>query len=510
MSIYELSLNIFKFDAQKNYNAFYEKHTFEYKQNSTLLDILKAIPHLEFEEKIALKINSIAIFENLKIIDLVEEFGKDWVLEPISKLYALRDLTIDKKMALSFYDRFIQAASFLTQSEKDELAKFININFISPQKNPEYFGDGFFLYVKWLFMRHPNKIKLLLKSIAVPKNGVMNFVSVKDFLFPKNDTIDQEIFGIQQMLTQTSKCPFSGGNWKKFAQNIEGKYNLPYQPKLMPSIPSTEKVYTIFNGYDKKFNAKLLLLSTRALFEKWGKDLIQLDFCYDGGYWGRFCDTEKFLLSNAYNIALADKNNAILVLADEDSYANVAHAKKLLDSDSKLLESINVKLKKYGLTYRNEVEIIWLNALIATNLDWGVSQSFDGFSSLIFGGSFTSSLDKICYKEFLKKISLKKHNISIQNECYAHLLNVNKTSCLNQTGIILYEGIDLGADFLISTSLAQFEMLDSYSKQASKYCKRDYISMPVLLLPQVSLLAMGEKNPKKLGLHLHKNKINFI
>lgn len=509
MSIYELNLNIFKFDAHEDYTAFYEKRILEYNQESTLLDILKSIPNLEFEEKIALKLNSSAIFEDLRVVDLVGEFGKDWVLEPISKLYALKDLVIDKKMALSFYDRFLQAASFLTKNEKDELVKFININFISPQRNPEYFGDGFFLYVKWLFMRHPNEIKRLLKSIAIPQNGVMNFVSVKDFLFPKSDKIDQEIFGIQQMLTQASKCPFSGGNWKKFARNIESKYNLPYQPKA-PLPEPTKRTYAIFNGYNKKFNAKPLLLSTQALLKKWGKSLIELDFCYDGGYWGRFCDVEKFLLSNAYNMALASKGNAVLVLADEDSYANITYARKLINSDLKLLESINLKLKKYGLTYRNDIEFIWLNEMIATNFDWEVLQSFGNFSSLLFGGSFASNVDKICYEDFFSKISLKRHILPVQNECYAHLFAVNKDSCLTQTGAILYEGIDLGTDFLMSASLMQFEMLDSYAKKASKYYKRDFIPTPVLLLPQVSLLAMGEKNPKKLGFHWHKNKINFI
>ncbi|PAF41457.1 DUF5644 domain-containing protein [Helicobacter sp. 11S03491-1] len=509
MSIHKLELSVFRFEAQKSYSPIYEKCTQDYRENFTLLDVLKNLPlkDFQYDPNIALKINNIAIFKDIGILELVQRFGKEWVIEPISTKYAYKDLLIDKNAVLSFYDSFMQSGDFLTQSEKTELTRFIYINFISPQRNPDYFGDGFFLYVKWLLMRHPNDAKRLIQSIADCKNGVMNFVSVAKFVYPENNQIDSEIFELQKMLTQASKCPLAQNNWIKFVKNIESKYNFPSQNNLENSLENSSK-YALFNGYDKSWNFKPLLISTASLLEKFHKSVLPLEFCYDGGYWGRFCDEEKFLFANAYNMALAYKNNAILLLCEEDAYANIMYAKSIIDADNALRDTLNKKLKQFHLVYDCKVVIESLNQMLANEVDWDVIQSFKDFGTVVFEGSFYAH--KICYKKLFEKISLKKYQTTIQNECYAHLFEVNQHSALEQSGRIRYEAIDLGIDFLVSTSMGQFEMFDTYSKKASKQYKRDFDSMPTLFLSQIVLIAMGEKDFKKLGLHLHKNKVTFI
>ncbi|PAF42490.1 DUF5644 domain-containing protein [Helicobacter sp. 11S02596-1] len=521
MSIHKLHLSVFRFDAKRDYNPAYEKCDFEYDPESLLSNVLESLPlrDLAYDKTIALKINQIAVFEDLSVSDLVVRFGKEWVLEPISIKYAFKDLCIDKQAVLGFYQRFLDGGDFLSATEKAELTKFLNINFISPQRNPDYFGDGFFLYVKWLFMRHPKEAKRLLESIAEPKNGVMNFVSVKHFVYPESDGIDKEIFEIQKMLTQASKCPFAGNSWSKFSQNVDSKYQ--FAPALPPQ-KSSELTYAIFNGYEKGWNTAPLLRSAKILLEKMGLKTLDLHFCFDGGYWGRLCDLEKFLLANAYNLALAQHNGAVLLCCDEDAYINALYAKKILDSDEsadqQVLESINKKLKSYGLSYErtssNNAGVKYLNEMIANELKYDVIQSFEGFETLLFHGSLfgfsSDGIDKICYDEMFKKISLKHHQASVQNESYAHLFDVFKPSALKQSGAIYYEAIDLGVDFLLTTSLGQFEMLDTHAKKASKAYRRDFDSTPTLFLSELVLLAMGERDSQKIGLHLHKNRVGFI
>lgn len=512
MSIHRIELNVFRFDAKRDFTPVYEKCEIEYKQDFKLSDILKSIPLFEFEyeEYIALKLNKIAIFEDLLVSDLVEEFGKNWILDPISLKYAYKDLKIDRDSALKFYSRFFESAKFLSVSEKNELIKYININFISPQKNPEYFGDGFFLYSKWLLNRYPNEAKKFLNSIGDQKNGIMNFVSVKNFIYPRSDRIDMEIFELQKMLTQGSKCPISGSKWVKLAKKINKKYKFS---SLQAEIKNTDNkhIYTIFNGYDKEQNSAPLLISSKNLLERLNKEVLELKFCFDGGYWGRFGDEENFFFANAYNLALAYKNNATLVFAEEDSYTNAMYAKKELDSNAKLLENINKKLEIYHLNYSSSTKIEYLNKMIIENLSEDeIRQNFDGFSTIIFNGSFAFEAQKVCYKDFFEKISLKRHSGIFKKECYYHLKEISNDSALFQSGAIRYEGIDLGCDFLVSLSQGQFEMFDTYSKKASKKYRRDFDPTPVLFLSQIALIALGEKDSRKLGIDLHKNKITFI
>ncbi|PAF50807.1 DUF5644 domain-containing protein [Helicobacter sp. 13S00477-4] len=509
MSSWKVELSVFRFDAQKDYNPCYEKCVIEYFDDDMLSGVLQSLPLKDFEyhRNIALKINNIAVFDDIKIIDLVKEFGQEWVLEPLSIRYAFKDLLIDREAVLGFYHRFLESGDFLSSDEKTELTKFININFISPQKNPEYYGDGFFLYIKWLLKRHPQQAKRLLESIGDVKNGVMNFVSVADFVYPKSRQIDKEIFEIQKMFTNGSRCPIKGNKWLNFTSKINEKYQFQ---KPIIGKPQEGIVYAIFDGYEKKINYKPLIFSVRAMFEKLGLKTLSLEFCFDGGYWGRFCDEEKFLFANAYNMALAHRYKSIFLLCDEDAYANILYAKKIIDSNSDVLEKINQKLKDYDLCYDNTVEIRYLNEMIVNDIKLKFSQQFNGFSTLMFGGSLTSQIDKICYKDFFKRMTLKRYEGSIQNESYAHLFEVSEESALLQSAEIRYGAIDLGVDFLLTLSTGQFEMFDTWSKKSSRYYKRDFDATPVLFLPELVLLAMGEKDPKKIGLHLHKNKVNFI
>lgn len=510
MSIYKLELSVFRFDATKDYGATYEKCVFEYKPDSTLASVLSGLPlrNFDYDKNIALKINGKSVFEDIRVSDLVEDFGKEWTIEPISTKYAYKDLLVDKKSMVDFYRDFFKTADFLTQSEREEFVKFININFISPQRNPDYFGDGFFLYIKWLLGRYPNEAKRLLESIADVKNGVMNFVSVSDFVYPKNHQIDKEIFELQTMLTQTSRCPISANAYAKLGKDIEQRYVLT--PFAGNAIADTSSKYALFDGYSKEVNFEPLMIATSSLLEKNGKKCIRLKFCYDGGYWGRFCDSKKFLLANAYNMALAHKNNAILLLAEEDAYCNLMYAKNILDSSTEMMASVNEELKKYNLIYEQDVQVKYLNEMIATELNIPSTQIFSDFSTIVYGGSFHHEMKKVCYGSFFENISLKRLKGVFQRESYAHLLDINEESCLKQSAAIRYEGIDLGVDFLCLLSMGGFEMFDSYAKKSSKVFKRDFDPTPTLFLPQIALIAMGEKDLKKIGLHLHKNGVSFI
>nr|QGT50449.1 hypothetical protein Helico5904_1210 [uncultured Helicobacter sp.] len=194
-----LTLNVFRFTAGIDYLPYYQKLSFCFQDSHCLEDVLqyiqKEIRGFEYEQdRLALRLNGIVIFENLPVMDLVQRFGNEWVIEPVSIYYAKKDLILDKKAIWKRYETFFQDADFLTKSDKEAFEEYMMINFITPMDNEQYYGDGFFLYIKWLLSRYPQKSEELLEILKDKKGGIMNFVSVAEFAYPKAEKIDQEIW----------------------------------------------------------------------------------------------------------------------------------------------------------------------------------------------------------------------------------------------------------------------------------------------------------------------------
>ncbi|WP_187894354.1 DUF5644 domain-containing protein [Helicobacter pylori] len=495
MSVLKLHVKVFRFETNKDYNPAYESYFLEYQEDQYLLDLLKQLKGVSYSENIALKINQIAVFEDAKVSDLVAFFSKEWVLDPLSKRYALKDLMIDEKAVLKNYEDFFKQVPYITKGEKEELEKFIQINFINPQTNPKYLGDGFFLYVKWLMKRYPTERNRLLEMISQPESGVMNFLSVAHYLYKNDDNIDHEIYELQEILTNSKIKP-----WKDFSKNLLSLFQYHSNP---PKTPNPHKTCALFNAYAKHLDAQSLLKSAKLYLEKMGQKTIDLPFCYDGGYYGKIISTHDFLTASAYNLALAKANGVSLIFCEEDAYLNILHAKEVLDNNPEIINSVNEKLKKYQLVYEKDIEVVYLNEWVNEFLAWELKSPFDAFLGAEFSRIKQSD-------HFFNKIHLKAPHFLESFQNYAPLLEVNETSGLLQCAHLRYLGIDLGADFLIVHSLGLFHAFENLSLKASKIYKRDNDNTPTLFLPQIALMSMGEKDKKALGLDTHYHKVTFI
>ncbi|WP_104711927.1 DUF5644 domain-containing protein [Helicobacter felis] len=499
MSILKLHLKVFRFDATKDYNPAYQSCIVEYAPNWHLSDVLSHIPLRDFgydKTYLGLRLNEVAVFEDLAVLDLVTRFSKEWVLEPLSTRYARHDLLMDEEAILEGYQRFFHSAPFLTHEERCALSKYTNINFIQLSYPEGYFGDGFFLYIKWLMGRYPHRAKDLLQSIADPKYGVMGFVSPHPYLYPTSARIDTEIYDLQKMLIQSSNCPVANNAWARLGKNFESKYQFK-----TPHLAKDQGDFLLFNAYDKAFNSAPLLKSVKSLLERLGVRVIETECCFDGGYWGRLGDLEKFLSANAYNMALAQKMGVPLLLCDQDSYANALYAQELLQ-DQELREKINTTLSPYGLEYQ-DASLTYLNTHLK-NLGLELQKVFEGFSSVLFAPEEES------YTPLFDSLKLACKTPLFAKQTCAHLLDINTPLALKRFGAMRYDAIDLGADFLLTTSISQFHMLDSLAKQASKACQRDHDSTSTLFLSQLLLLGMGEKDTRMLGLDAHQHPFIFL
>ncbi|CRF46012.1 DUF5644 domain-containing protein [Helicobacter heilmannii] len=497
MSLLTLKLRVFKFNPKIDYNPAYVLYSVDYNPKGRLSEVLSKIPNLVYDSMhLGLKINQIAVFEDLEISNLIAHFGKEWVLEPLAIPYAKQDLLLNEEALLEPYANFFKSAPFLTAEERAELAKYTNINTLTPKEHAGYFGDGFFLYAKWLMERYPHRSPEILSSIADKRHGVMYFVPLKHRIYPKSDALDIEIYSLQQMLLSGSKCPLASNPWAHLG-NIAYNFSKPDTSKQAP--------YLLYTAYPQNYNVVPLLTSTRLLLQKLKVRFVELPCVFDGGHWGRLADLEKFLTANAYNLALAHKIGGVLLCAEEDAYTNAAYAKALLDSTPDLLEAVNKNLATYDLSYSLEVQVVFLNDLLAKEvLQLEPLTPFKDFSAAWFKQSAQE------HPTLLKWLDLHIHSPLFSKESYAHLLDIDRKMALKESARIRYAGIDLGVDFIMVNALSQFHMFDTLAKQGSDAYQRDHDHTSVLFLSQVVLLALGERNAKALGLDSHKNAFHFL
>lgn len=272
--------------------------------------------------------------------------------------------------------------------------------------------------------------------------------------------------------------------------------------------------------YDKYYNrnAQSLISSTKMLFAYLDLELLSADVVSSvgladcGGYWARLVQKDDLLRNVAYNLALANAANATLVFLEEDAYANAFYAKTLIESHTSLMREIETQyLHRFNLLYDSKVQMSYLpdllNSLDITPL---VQKQFHSYLFAMIRGAYYGHLPKSTNYRIYEQIGLKAVELPFVNQYYAHLLANNPQSAYYNTGKYFFDIADLGVDFILSYSLSQFDMLDSHRTQLCKAYNRDDIALPILFLPQVLLLAFGEKDKKKLGFTHHKQKVEIF
>ena len=205
----KLHLELFSFEAGVDHLPYYRKLDYTFREGERLRDLLgfvrSEIGGYGFdEEKLALRLNEVVIFENLELSELMRHFGAYWQIGPLSTFYAKKDLLLNTAAMMGRYDEFFEWASFVSAAERAKLSEYLLLNLISPMSAgsyghaSEYLGEGFFLYLKWLLSRHPEQMSALQEWLAHPQKGVLNFASIADMVYPKALELDEEMWEIMR------------------------------------------------------------------------------------------------------------------------------------------------------------------------------------------------------------------------------------------------------------------------------------------------------------------------
>lgn len=534
-----LELSIFRFCATSSYEYYFQKYPLLYDSNLTLFSALASIDGLGFDPSMGLRVQGLCVFDDVPLYELVRRFGKDLCLEPLSQRYVSKDLALDKEAMFARYGWFFDKHSFITPSDRYELYQYLWANTISLQSDESYLGDGFFLYVDWLLTRYPKHFDTLIHTLANAQSGVMSYAPVEALIYTKKPNaphITRTIHSLISKVARFGQCPGCGRAW---INELESMRIPPIPDSAITALKALDqqdhKAFIVFDAY-ANYEAKSLVSSTKSLLQALGYKVItpRGKLLSLGGYFGRILEPKDLIKRIAYNLALADKEKAVLVFGDCGSYYAALFAQDALLRDQALLDEVCALYGKidYDISPVRHIKdiissdqselwgrdslleslklVAYPSALAFDRIDnqqavYGFDPSIMALPKSVFkhlsGPNFTQEEIMNAAKDLhtryvpiASKLGGKWLDIIESRQDFSHLQTYNYEGYLRESARMRFAGIDTGADVLVVSSLGLFRAFSTLAKTSAKSIGRDPSETPTLLLPQAALLALGVRD----------------
>ncbi|RDU56390.1 hypothetical protein CQA49_01645 [Helicobacter sp. MIT 00-7814] len=424
----------------------------------------------------AFRINGKAFFKDCALSSVVAEFGRELVCEPLSIKYALKDFSLNYDALLPKYKEFFQKFSFIEEKHATQaLLPFLKYNFTSAQENienekcDEYLGDGFFYYVWHLCKLYKAQSHALIEYIATHKNGLLNFAKTAD-----NAPISEAIFSLMAQYFKAKKCCFLKCCFFKKTLHLPLNESRLLNDTLgtnPASAYSADSQILLFSAYARGLqtpqfktlqkNAQLLLKGFKLLANP------PKLRAYKGAR-QNLRDLERAFFDMAYNLALAQKYNALLVFIEEDAYLwALSVQRELRESDNSLFALLEKQGVEFHAPKMQENQIALLDSLLENstlnlNAQKGAFLSANPATSF----SFTKRANMPAPANFA---TMQDKNLA--QKCFSkQLLDLE----------------NLGIDYIATSSLSWLNGL----KNAQKSLPQDYAKIPIISHLELYLRAL--------------------
>jgi len=195
---HKLRLSVFRFDAKSDYLPFYKKHIIKIGGDKTLDDLLAIIKDEDRlfdypqDKNAAIQISGINLFTNVKIDDIVKNFGTELILMPMSEKRALKDLIVNDD---DFYEKFDLLDPFIDSVDKKRFKELIVYHYASDTYKYEdnFQGDALFLFAYEMIKKHPSQEKKILNILDDESNGIWLHTNICGKVFPVGYEIEDKI-----------------------------------------------------------------------------------------------------------------------------------------------------------------------------------------------------------------------------------------------------------------------------------------------------------------------------
>jgi len=304
-----LEISLFKFDSKSDYLPYYTKHFLKIENEKNLLDILNTINNEQtfgFEncENFDLVVNGVYAKASITLEQLVENFGKELTIEPISIRRVHTDLLIDQA---DFDKKVTILSSFM---DKDDLEEYKNLKQYYYASNTlnyysEYIGDAILVLASKLIEKNPSNKNAILKALDKEEIDASYYTSLKNRIFDFDLQIEEKIFELQSLL--------------KLRENIE-KQNFRINNTLIIDFGSFEENCEVKHNF-ADFNISYYNTNNKAtdLLNKLDAKVLELDSLKLDLAKNTFNKNPNITYYAASTIILdAFDNNADFLLVDND------------------------------------------------------------------------------------------------------------------------------------------------------------------------------------------------
>lgn len=203
----KLEISLFRFDYKSDYLPYYTKNFIKINNQKTLLDILNTINDehpfaYERTNDFLVVVNGVYLKAGVSLNELVENFGKDLTIEPISIRRAHTDLLINQA---DFEERLRVLSEFIDEEDKKTYDSYKIYFYASNTINYEYeyIGDSVLLLAHDLIIKNSSNESEILEALKEYECGASYHTSLEKRVYNLDPEIEKKISEIKTKLGVT-------------------------------------------------------------------------------------------------------------------------------------------------------------------------------------------------------------------------------------------------------------------------------------------------------------------
>ena len=282
--------------------------------------------------------------------------------------------------------------------------------------------------------------------------------------------------------------------------------------------------FALFLGCQIPVRLKQYETSSRAILERLGVELVDIEEFNCCGYPLRNIEFKAFLISSARNLALAEKKKLDVMTLCQCCYGSLKKADFLLKENASLRNEVNAILEREGLPYEGEVEVKHLLSVLHQEvgveaIKKKIAKTFKGLRIAAHYGchalrpsqvvGFDNPVSPSIFDELVEATGAESISWPMRLECCgAPLWGINDELSMDLTLKKLNDGKESGAEYLCVACPYCHLQFDAVQKKIISQRGVDH-PLPSILYPQLLGLSMGIDS-ETLGLKMNEIPISEI
>jgi len=276
--------------------------------------------------------------------------------------------------------------------------------------------------------------------------------------------------------------------------------------------------FALFLGCQTPVRLKQYETSSRAILERLGVGLVDIEEFNCCGYPLRNIEFKAFLLSSVRNLALAEKKKLNVITLCQCCYGSLKKADFLLRENASLRKEVNTILEREGLSYEGTVEVKHLLSVLHQEvgveaIKKKIAKTFKGHKIAAHYGchalrpsqvvGFDNPVGPSIFDQLVEATGAESIAWPMRLECCgAPLWGINDELSMDLTLKKLNDGKESGAEYLCVACPYCHLQFDAVQKKIIAQRGVDH-PLPSILYPQLLGLSMGIDS-ETLGLKMNE------